>query len=162
MRKGRPPSRPIANPLATTPLSLVTRRRCSSPGPSQGTHITSRSTLDLHTLDSVAYVYSVGEAGKNHRTLCSSVSESICGLIRYAHRPSRDFPARTNAEVTLTAGAVCHANPWRTCLTPAWGSYCNRTATGLAHAGTLRTNESLGIVENSLNKSNNRTCRDSL
>jgi hypothetical protein len=36
------------------------------------------------------------------------------------------------------------------------------TATGLAQAGTLRTNAFLGIVENPLNKSNNRTCRDSL
>jgi hypothetical protein len=35
-----------------------------------------------------------------------SVSESISGLIRYAHRPSQGFLARTNAEVALTAGAA--------------------------------------------------------
>src|SRR5215207_8630077 len=50
MRNGRPASTPITNPLATTPPSLVTRRRCSSPGLSQGAHIISRSTLYLRTL----------------------------------------------------------------------------------------------------------------
>src|ERR671921_2868517 len=70
MRNGRPASRPITNPLATIPLPLVTRRRCSSPGPSQGAHITSRSTLDLRTLDSAICAHSVGGVGENHRTEC--------------------------------------------------------------------------------------------
>src|ERR687898_2313561 len=68
MRNGRPASRPITNPFATTPPSLVTRRRCSSPGPSQGAHMTSRSTLDLRTFDSAICAYSVGGVGENHRT----------------------------------------------------------------------------------------------
>src|SRR4029450_11812453 len=70
MRNGRPASRPITNPLATTPSSLVTRRKCSSPGPSQGAHMTSRSTLDLHTFGSAICAYSVGGVGENHRTSC--------------------------------------------------------------------------------------------
>src|SRR5215212_1565172 len=62
MRNRRPASRPITNPFATTPSSLVTSRKCSSPGPSQGAHMTSRSTLDLRTLGSAICAYSVEES----------------------------------------------------------------------------------------------------
>jgi hypothetical protein len=60
--------RRFTNLLAKTPPSLVARRRCSSPGPSQGVHITSRSTLDLHELGLCTCAYSVGRVGENHRT----------------------------------------------------------------------------------------------
>ena len=60
------------NPFAAAPSLLATRRRCSSPGPFQGAHITSRSMLDLHTFDTVSCVYSVGGAGKSHRMSCNS------------------------------------------------------------------------------------------
>src|SRR5829696_9122234 len=89
MRNGRPASRPITNPLATTPTSLVTRRKCSSPGPSQGDHITSRSMLDLRTLGSAICAYSVGGVGENHRTSCGCYLRAAVLEIRAAEEPLR-------------------------------------------------------------------------
>jgi hypothetical protein len=41
-------------------------------------------------------------------------------------------------------------------------AYCNRTATGLVHTGTQRTQEWLWHAENRLNKPNYRTKQDGL
>src|SRR5215217_2473706 len=146
MRKGRPPSRPITNPLATTPLSLVTRRRCSSPGPSQGTHISSRSTLDLRTLDSIACVYSVGEADKNRRTSCSSCSECYLRVCSSWEIPGRPMAVRIRPEIDSLTRRFAMLILGELAL-HRLGEF---TATGLAQAGTLRTNAFLGIVENPL------------
>src|SRR5215208_3572441 len=95
MRNGRPASRPITNPFATTPSSLVTRRKCSSPGPSQGAHMTSRSTLDLRTLGSAICAYSVGGVGENHTTeRCSCSAASGPQSLRYERPRSPEIGPR--------------------------------------------------------------------
>src|SRR5215210_3039319 len=100
MRNGRPACRPITNPFAMTPLPLVTRRRCSSPASSQGIHITSRSTLDLHELGLCTCAYSVGRVGVNHRT-------SVVQLLQtYARLTSSDHPVLPSrgGELEIAAG----------------------------------------------------------
>src|SRR5215203_1531620 len=113
MRNGRPASRPITNPLATTPSSLVTRRKCSSLGPSQGAHMTSRSTLDLRTLGSAICAYSVGGVGENHRTeRCSCSATSGPQSLRYERprspeiRPQRERDQGADPEAHREAGGA--------------------------------------------------------